>query len=103
MSPESIIAHAAAVTGVPTPVITGRRRNVRASHSRFLAIAGVRLVHHWWSLHDLGDFFRRDHSSIVNATKRHRDLLTTDPAYARQWQQLSQDILPGTHKPAHSP
>jgi chromosomal replication initiation ATPase DnaA len=101
MSPESIIAHTTVITGVPAPVIMGRRRNARVARARFLAIAGVRLVHDWWSLCDLGEFFHRDHSAIMHATYRHRDLLITEPSYAREWQQLSQDIIPT--KPAPAP
>lgn len=91
-SPETIIASVAAVTGVPVGAITGRHRPHEVSVARFLAIAGIRRIHTWLTLRQVGKLFRRDHTSIVHASKRHRALLSTDPHYVRLWNQVVQDI-----------
>jgi chromosomal replication initiation ATPase DnaA len=88
MSPETIIGEVACITGIPVAAITGRTRTTATVHARFLAIAAVRQAFAWWSLTDIGHAFHRDHGTITHALTRHRDLLSSDPAYQQHATEL---------------
>lgn len=92
---SAIIGEVAEITGVPAPAITGRRSSNRVSHARYLAIAAFREEFSDWSLTETGDQFGLDHTTIIHARKRHRELLTTDPLYHTFARQVCQRLFSG--------
>lgn len=95
MSPEEIIGEVAAVTGVPAPAITGRRRSVRVTRARFLCIAAIQSAHRDWSLQAVGALFNRGHGTMAHAQIRHCQLLRTDRHYQALAKQVCVSIFSG--------
>jgi chromosomal replication initiation ATPase DnaA len=94
MTPEDIIGEVALVTGIPAPAIMSRRRTMSVCQARFIAIAAIRQEFPWWSLESTAAFFRRrEHCTIINARKRHRDLLQTDSNYKALATQVCQNLF----------
>jgi chromosomal replication initiation ATPase DnaA len=94
MTPEDIIAEVVLVTGIPAPVITGKRRSKRITQARFLAAAAIREVYDWWTLETTAKFFNRlDHGTIANARRRHLELLKSDLEYKALATQICRNLF----------
>jgi chromosomal replication initiation ATPase DnaA len=93
MSPETIIAEVAQITGVPVAAITGRRRTRRVCYARFLAVHAIHQAGQWLSLCEIAEALRRrDHGTISHALARHLQLLSTEPLYQRWHTALAQSL-----------
>lgn len=99
MTRLGIIATVADITRVPMQVITGREISRKAYTARFLAIAAVRHCYPKQILAVTGQHFNRDHSGILYAMRRHRDLLLTEPDYVATWNQILTSITPNHNQP----
>lgn len=58
--------------------------------------SALRQVNTWWTLEQTGDFFNRDHSTVMWAIRRHADLLLVEPEYLRLWTEVQQDLAAHT-------
>jgi chromosomal replication initiation ATPase DnaA len=82
LSPYQLIGEVACITGVPTGIITGRRRTRAVSRARHLVIAAVHHHHPHLSLRDLSSIVRRScHGTAAHSLQAHRKLAAADPAY----------------------
>ena len=77
----SIVADVAAERGVPVSVLMGRSRLKRDVRVRQEAIWRCREVRQddgkpRYALQQIGQFFKRDHTTIIHACKRHLERTT---------------------------
>ena len=77
----SIVADVAAERGVPISVLMGRSRYKRDVRVRQEAIWRCREVRQddgkpRYALQQIGQFFKRDHTTIIHACKRHLERTT---------------------------
>ena len=80
-SMASIVADVAAERGVPISVLMGRSRLKRDVRVRQEAIWRCREVRQddgkpRYALQQIGQFFKRDHTTIIHACKRHLERTT---------------------------
>ena len=80
-SMASIVADVAAERGVPISVLMGRSRLKRDVRVRQEAIWRCREVRQddgkpRYALQQIGQFFKRDHTTIIHACKRHAERTT---------------------------
>ena len=80
-SMASIVADVAAERGVPVSVLMGRSRYKRDVRARQEAIWRCREVRQddgtpRYALQQIGQFFKRDHTTIIHACKRHLERTT---------------------------
>lgn len=80
-SMASIVADVAAERGVPVSVLMGRSRYKRDVRVRQEAIWRCREVRQddgrpRYALQQIGQFFKRDHTTIIHACKRHLERTT---------------------------
>jgi len=74
----SIVADVAAERGVPVSVLMGRsqyKQDVRARQEAMWRCRDVREDdgRHRYALQQIGQFFKRDHTTIIHACKRHAE------------------------------
>ncbi len=94
ISPSLILERVAAITGIPSSAIIGRRRTNRVVVARFIAIAAARQAFGYWSLADLAALVgRSDHGTAVHALARFEELCETDLSFLKLANQVFTDLF----------
>ena len=91
LNPASITAVTADVFGVNKEALKGKKRKREILVPRQVAMFLIREMTEL-PLEEIGDFFERDHSTVVNAIKRVNTLMEQDPSFCRQVEEVKRSL-----------
>jgi chromosomal replication initiator protein len=92
---REIVSAVAEFYGYAEVLIIGRRRPAQLAQARLVAMYLVR-EHTALSYPEIGHLFGRDHSTIIHAHNRIRQLITHDKRVARSVEMITTQIEPRT-------
>jgi chromosomal replication initiator protein len=91
LNPASITAVTADVFGVNKEALKGKKRKREILVPRQVAMFLIREMTEL-PLEEIGDYFERDHSTVVNAIKRVNTLMEQDPSFSRQVEEVKRSL-----------
>lgn len=91
LNPASITSVTAEIFGVNKDALKGKKRKREILIPRQVAMYLIRELTDL-PLEEVGDFFSRDHSTVVNAVKRVNVLLEQDPAFKRRVEEIKRSL-----------
>ena len=90
-TPERILKAVESVTGIQRETLFSKTRKNPVPDIRFIAMSLMR-KHTDLTLKEVGAPFGRDYSTVIYAEGRVADLLETDRAFARMYNNISKEI-----------
>ncbi|MFA6619428.1 MAG: helix-turn-helix domain-containing protein, partial [Candidatus Neomarinimicrobiota bacterium] len=91
LNPSSITTVTADVFGINKDALKGKKRKREVLIPRQVSMYLIRDLTDL-PLEEIGDFFDRDHSTVVNAIKRIKSLMEQDTAFKRQVEEIKRSL-----------